>query len=552
MTAGETRATIAAAFGRCGATTAGRIVLSAGSALFLLAAAKPENRIVVTLPPALAAEASGRLLVFAEPVTNENSQADDVDLGRSGDAVSVAGRDVRGFGAGRSVVIDTRNVCYPRSFAALKPGAYRMQAVLDRDGDYNYAGRGAGDLVSKVVTVSLPLTATPAIPLDHAVPPEPDQFDTTGLPPIAAEQITASRPHLHEERVASKLLTRFSGATREIRAWVLTPPGYDQGAKVTYPTIYTAGGFGATHRLNGQQLSRQWHLMQTGALPPMIWVALDFSSPTGTSEFADSASNGPWGEALVSELIPTLEARYRMDAKASGRFLTGHSSGGWFALWTIVRHPELFGASWATSPDPVDFHDFLGVDLYATAPNLYRAADGAPRPLERDHGKVTRSIEEAARLERVLGHDGGQLRSFEWTFSPRGAAGRPAMLFDRDTGAISPAVSAHWRDRYDIARLIEVDWPQLAPDLDGKIHVVVGTEDSYYLDGPVHRLDAAFRKVGGRAEFRYVPGATHAVSMVYAKDGDRNALWKDMTREMYAVARPGAKVAINSPSAPVR
>lgn len=548
MTAREMGAAIGAAIGRCSATTAGRIVLTAGTALFLLAATKPENRIVVALPSGLAAEASGRLLVFAEPVMNENQQADDVDLRRSEGAVSVVGRDVRGFGARRSVVVDTRNVAYPRSFAALKPGAYRVQAVLDRDGDYNYAGRGAGDLVSKVVTIALPLNATPVIPLDHAIPPEPGQFDTTGLPPVAAEQITASRPHLHEERVASKLLTRFSGVTREMRAWVLTPPGYDPGAKVTYPTIYTAGGFGATHRLNGQQLSRQWHLMETGALPPMIWVALDFSSRTGASEFADSANNGPWGEALVGELIPALEARYRMDAKPSGRFLTGHSSGGWFALWTIVRHPELFGASWATSPDPVDFHDFLGVDLYEPAANLYRAADGAPRPLERDHGKVTRSIEEAARLERVLGHDGGQLRSFEWTFSPRGADGRPAMLFDRDTGAINPAVAAYWRNRYDIARRIEVDWPRLASDLDGKIHVVVGTADSYFLDGPVHRLDAAFRRIGGRAEFRYVPGATHAVATLYAKDGDRNALWKEMAREMYAVARPVAKAGGRPPA----
>jgi enterochelin esterase-like enzyme len=40
--------------------------------------------------------------------------------------------------------------------------------------------------------------------------------------------------------------------------------------------------------------------------------------------------------ALTTELIPALERRYRMDAKPSGCFLNGHSSGGWAAMWLSV------------------------------------------------------------------------------------------------------------------------------------------------------------------------------------------------------------------------
>jgi len=515
-----------------------RLVLASGSAVFLIGAAAPDVRFAVTLPSALAEDASGRLLVFAAPATNRNATSDTIDLERGG-TVSVAARDVPSFGASRSVTIDTQTDAFPKSFATLTPGTYRVQAVLDRNGDYAFAGRGPGDLVSRVVTVRFPLSSTPVIQLDHAMPPHTGQFDTTGLPPAAAEQIAASRPHLHDELVPSKVLTRFRGERQAVAAWVLTPPGYDPTSPTTYPTIYTAGAFGADHKLAGQQLSRMWHLMETGAMPPMIWVALDHASPTGTTEFADSANNGPWGEALVGEVIPALEARYRMDAKPSGRFLTGHSSGGWFALWAIVRYPQLFGGSWASAPDPVDFHNFLGVDLYARGANMYHAANGKPRPLERDHDTVLETIEDAARLESVLGHDGGQLRSFEWVFSPRRRDGEPAFLFDRETGTVDPAVASYWRERYDIGHRIEADWPRLGRHLNGKIHVVVGTADSYYLDGPVRRLDAAFRKVGGRADFRYVPGATHSMSMLYANDGDRNALWKGMSRAMYAVARPG-------------
>jgi hypothetical protein len=516
-----------------------RLILALIFAVMVSGAAMPETRFTVTLPESFVGDASGRLLLFVEPATSGDANAEAVDIGPPGqDTVSVAARDVAGFGPDRAITIDTQEAAFPKGFAAMAPGDYRVQAVLDRDGDYNYGGRGPGDIVSKVVTVHFPLASMPTIPLDHAIPPETGQFDTVGLPPAAAEQIAASRPHLHEERIASGALTRFRGTSQTVAAWVLTPPGYDPKARNTYPTVYTAGGFGATHKLDGQQLSRIWHLMETQAIPPMIWVALDFATPTGTTEFADSVNNGPWGQALVTEVIPALEARYRMDAKPSGRFLTGHSSGGWFALWAVVRYPALFGGSWATAPDPVDFRDFLGVDLYAPGANLYRDAKGMPRPHERDHDTILATIEDVAKLETVLGHDGGQHRSFDWVFSPRRADGTPAFMFDRKTGAVDPVVMAYWRDNFDIGHRIETDWPRLKHDLDGKVHVRVGTVDSYYLDGAVHRLDAAFRKVGGRAEFTYVPEATHAMTDLYARGQDRNALWKDMANAMYAIARP--------------
>jgi pimeloyl-ACP methyl ester carboxylesterase len=496
----------------------------------------------VSLPETIAGDAGGRLLLFAEPATSENANADEVDTDASDkNGVSIAACDVAGFGPIRTVTIDTRQLAFPQNFATKARGAYRVQVVLDRNNDYDYTGRGPGDLVSKVVTVQFPLSSMPSIVFDHVVPPEADQFDTRGLPPAAADQIAASRPHLHDERIISPALTRFRGTKQAVAAWVLTPPGYDPRARTTYPTVYTANGFGTSHKLDGQLLSQIWHLMEARAIPPMIWVTLDYAAPTGTTEFADSVNNGPWGQAFVNDVIPALETKYRMDAKPSGRFLTGHSSGGWFALWAIVRYPALFGGSWPTSPDPADFHDFLGVDLYAPGANMYRDANGAPRPIERDHDKVLTTMETYARVETVLGHDGGQLRSFDWVFSPRRADGTPAFMFDRESGAIDPVVVAYWRDNYDIGHRIETDWPRLKRDLNGKVHLTVGSADSYYLDGSARRLEAVFRNVGGRADFSFVPNATHGVADVYARGGDRRALWKDIANAMYAVARPQKK-----------
>ncbi len=130
-------------------------------AICLIGAASPGTRIGVNLPKALAGDAGGRLLVFAEPATPANASADAVDLVEPNGTVSVAARDVAGFGTGRSVTIDTQTIAFPKGFAELAPGTYRVQVVLDRNGDYNYGGRGPGDLVSKVVTVSLHSVSAP-------------------------------------------------------------------------------------------------------------------------------------------------------------------------------------------------------------------------------------------------------------------------------------------------------------------------------------------------------------------------------------------------------
>ena len=520
-----------------------RIPLAA--ALLALTAATqpmPETRMVVTLPAGWQGDASGRLLVFAKPVKPGDTDADKAQVDTSSfdpQAVSVAARDVTSFGADHAVQIDTQETAFPAGFSALPPGDYRVQAVLDRNGDYNYGGRGPGDLVSRVVTVHWPEPAPATIPLE---PPYPDEAlsDFAHAAKDLQQDIAAARPHLHEVLFESPSLTAFWGRPILIKAWVLTPPGYTPNARQSWPTVYQTGGFGSTHANDIAAASRIWSLEAGKAIPPMIWVLLDHSSiGTGTTEFADSVNNGPWGHALTTELIPALEKQYRMDAKPSGRFLTGHSSGGWATLWLQVRYPKIFGGSWSTSPDPSDFHDFTGADLYAPHANFYTDLAGKPRPLIRDHDRLIATIPDFARLEAVLGHDGGQFRSFEWVFSPRAPDGMPMDMYDRTTGAVNPAVVAYWRDHYDIAHRIEAHWPELKPDLDGKVHLYVGTADTFYLDGAAHRLDAVMKKVGAHASFTFIPNKTHFD--LYERDGDKHALTQDIAWAMYATARPGTK-----------
>ncbi len=149
----------------------------------------------------------------------------------------------------------------------------------------------------------------------------------------------------------------------------------------------------------------------------LIRVLLDPDCGTGHHVFADSATNGPRGAALVEEFIPYIEKTFPVVADPRARLLTGHSSGGWSSLWLQVTYPDVFGGTWSTSPDPVDFRDFQRIDLYARGENMYRDRKGQRRPIARMGTIPMLWYDNFCRMDDVIGW-GGQLGSFEAVFSP--------------------------------------------------------------------------------------------------------------------------------------
>jgi hypothetical protein len=136
------------------------------------------------------------------------------------------------------------------------------------------------------------------------------------------------------------------------------------------------------------------------------------------------------------------------------------------------QYPHLFDGTWATSPTPVDFRDFSGVDLY-TSKSLYYNARKGEIPF-------IRAGELPAQTFRAFAHDeaqthalGGRMDGFDAVFSPRGEDGRPMKLFDRESGNIDASVVEAWR-KYDISAILRERWDVLGSKLQGKIHVWVG------------------------------------------------------------------------------
>jgi hypothetical protein len=497
------------------------------------------------------APVSGRLLVFAKNAAAEPAKADGQETGGKKDeqpggkkevdisefhptATSVAAVEVHDVAPGSAIEVDVDRTAFPAAFSTMPRADYELQAVLDTDHNYNHGGRDGDDWQGEVVEAkgwAPGMGLEPVLTLrEH---PEPGRRAE-----MVAKAMAEVKPGVAEKaEFESPLLTMFWGKPTYIRGWVMLPPGYDAKAQTTYPTFYWTHGFGGDldySLVSGLGLRQA---MVEHKAPPMICVMLDESLPEGTHEFADSVNNGPWGAALTTEFIPWLEAKYRMDARPSGRLLNGHSSGGWATLQLQVNYPQIFGGTWSTSPDPSDFHDFTGPDLYAPHTNVYHKADGTAWPIIRDKGQVQSTMEQLAKLEAVLGPYGGQMTSFDWVFSPKGPSGAPEPMFDRVTGDVDPTVVAYWHDHYDLAHLTEEHWAQNGDLLKGRIHLFVGTADTFYLDGSAHLFEARLKKLDADPHFTYIPDRTHFD--LYKIGDDRMGLMWQIMSEMYAVARPG-------------
>jgi S-formylglutathione hydrolase FrmB len=490
--------------------------------LVLLGAQNPPDHHPVTVRITLAPSAadhsiSGRMIVLLSSKPPNGAFFD--PTGEEGAFIWLAAQELQNLEPGGTVQISGDALAFPGPLSSAPAGDYYAMALLDVDHNAAYHFISPGDVYSKVVPVKgfdpqknpvLELTLT-----ERVAAPPPAKL------PANAERLDFVSP----------ALSAFWGRPIHMRGVIVLPPDYAK-TTIRYPTVYWTHGFGGDEQGIESRVAAQYStLLNDRKIPPMFYVLLDESCPTGTHEFADSVNNGPWGAALTKELIPYLEKHYRMMAVPHGRFVTGHSSGGWAALWLGITYPNVFGGTWPTSPDPSDFRSFTGPNLRARpAANMYRKPDGSPWMLVRIGGKDVESLEQYARQERVLGDYGGQIASFEWVFSPRGQDGRPQQLFDRDTGLINPAVADAW-EKYDVAQVIRSHVDTLRPKLQGHIHLTVGTADTFHLDEPARLLDQTLKELGINAQFTYLEGRSHF-------DLYQGGLTMKIAQEMDAVAHP--------------
>jgi hypothetical protein len=443
----------------------------------------------------------------------------------------VFGVDVENWRAGSVTVVGEDAFGYPlRSLTALPPGRYRVQALLNRyqtfrrsdghvvklppdRGEGQQWNRKPGNLYSAPRWVTVQSGGPPiALVLDQEIPAIPDPPETK---------------YVKHERIQSRLLTEFWGRPMYLGAHVLLPEGFDAHPEARYPLVvnhghfpYDFGGFrpeppdtsepcqySGRFRLDcynriEQEHAHQFYREWTGpGFPRVLLIEIQHPTPYYDDSYAvNSQNNGPYGDAIMRELIPHIERKYRGIGQGWARFTYGGSTGGWEAMAVQVFYPDEFNGAWVACPDPIDFRAYTVVNLYEddNAYFLDSRWKRTPRPGQRNWlGQVSTTLEETNHRELALGthsRSGDQWDIWEAVYSPVGPDGYPRRIWDKLTGEIDREVAAFWRENYDLSHIIVRDWKTLGPKLRGKLHIYAGDMDNYYLNNAVYlmeeRLDA--------------------------------------------------------------
>lgn len=423
-------------------------------------------RFEVSVDPKLATATSGRLLVGLAPKGRAPSFTSTDPF-----ALPVLGVDVPKFAAETTVTLDGTAMTFPKdALAKLPKGEYSVQAIYATNRDLSVPG-APGNLTSDLAAFTHDPAADAAVKLK--------------LTKAIAEEIPKdTSTHLYV-RMPSKLLSDFHGRPMVYRFAVVLPKNFATETK-RYPLVVQIGGFG-TRYTSARRMRPDDRFVQ---------ILLDGAGPFGDPYQVNSANNGPYGDALVQEVIPAVEKAYRCVGTPKTRFATGGSTGGWVSLALQLFYPDTFNGCWSQCPDSVDFRAYELIDIYKDA-NAYINRFGFERPAKRTiDGDTIFSVRHECNLERVLGRGGKwELSGLDWaswnaTYGPRGADGLPKPLWNGETGAIDRTVVAHW-EKYDLRKHLEANWPILGPKLaGGKVRIWVGDADDYFLNNAVHRLKA--------------------------------------------------------------
>jgi Putative esterase len=524
----------------------------------------------------------GRLLVMFS--TSDEAEPR-FQIGDSANTQQIFGVDVNGMEPGKPVIVNADDLGYPiRSLRDVPDGEYWVQAVLHRyetfrrsdghvvklpmdRGEGQHWNRAPGNLYSTPRKVVFAQSSNQPLHIELDLK----------IPPIEPPQDTKYIKHI---KIQSKRLTEFWGRPMHLGAVVLLPEGFDEHPEARYPLIVNHGHFPATfsgfredppdpdlepqhsdrfdldgYNIIQQQMAHEFYKEWTGPdFPRFVIIEVQHANPYYDDSYAVNSQNlGPYGDAIMYELLPFIEERFRCIGEGWARFTYGGSTGGWEALAVQIKYPDAFNGCFAACPDPIDFRAYTVVNIYDDDNAYFEQGPwkNVPRPGERDgRGHVRATLEQVNQRELVLGthsRSGDQWDIWEAVYSPVGPDGYPMRLWDKVTGEIDHDVAAFWREHYDLRHILARDWATLGPKLAGKIHIYCGTMDNYYLNNAVVLMEEFLKETtepyyGG--EVTYGHGAEHCWN------GDQtrpNALSRLRYHQMY-VERILARIKVSAPA----
>ncbi len=442
---------------------------------------------------------TGRMFVI---IARKDSLEPRLQVGRYG--TQFFGVDFEKLTPAKAVTIDGSTLGYPiNALQDLPKGEYYVQAVLNKYTEFKRSDghtvwmhmdqwegqdwrRSPGNVYSRVQKITLDPAKVETIRLEVA----------SVIPPIAVPADTKWVKHI---KIKSEKLTKFWGQPIYIGATILLPKGYDEEPNRQYPSVYQQGHFSLAppFRFEEKESNEFYRDWISDNSPRFVAITLQHPSPYFDDSYAvNSANNGPYGDAIHEELIPEIEKKFRCIREGYARTLTGGSTGGWESFALQVLYPDFYGGTWSFAPDPLDFWNVEGIDIYKDKNAFYKEHEWytVPTPNTRvpATGETRLTSQQRNTMELVngtKGRSGGQLDVWSSVFGPVGADGYFKPLFDKKTGVIDPSVAQYWKEHYDLRQYLEKNWSTVGPKLVGKLNVICGRMDDFFLNFGVYKME---------------------------------------------------------------
>ncbi len=148
-------------------------------------------------------------------------------------------------------------------------------------------------------------------------------------------------PHgvVHQHTYRSKSLGRLRELT------VYTPPSYDRKRSTKFPTLYLQHGSGdnqATWTVHGKAHWILDNLIAQGRAKPMVLVMVDGHAAVGSRSGGPQDNTKLFERDLLEDVMPFVEANYRVKKDANNRGIAGLSMGGGQSLTIGLNHLDKF------------------------------------------------------------------------------------------------------------------------------------------------------------------------------------------------------------------
>ena len=135
---------------------------------------------------------------------------------------------------------------------------------------------------------------------------------------------------------------------------VYLPAGYDPAAEKLYPSVYLLHGLSDTYTSweeKGQMKNVVDQLIASGEAARMIIIMPNAGDPDTRNQWNGYFNMPGWRyeDFFFGELIPAMEARFRIQADKAHRAIMGLSMGGGGSTVYSQRHPDMFSSCYAMS-----------------------------------------------------------------------------------------------------------------------------------------------------------------------------------------------------------